>query len=174
MSFLSIFYCSFPIFCWITHVSYSTISFAVFQPRLLYYYVLEAKLYLHEGIYVSIMTEFVENTDTETEKQDCERKAAKRLMKRLKAQFPKLRILFCGDSLYACETIFQLCLDYLWSFLIRYKKGSIPSVYQEYESLRKQQRNYREYQIDGLSCWYDHVCGIDYNDIPLNLLEYQH
>ena len=45
-------------------------------------------------------------------------------------------------------------------------------VYQEYESLRKQQRNYREYQIDGLSCWYGHVCGIDYNDIPLNLLEY--
>ena len=137
-----------------------------------YYYVLEAKLYLHEGIYVSIMTEFVENTDTETEKQDCERKAAKRLMKRLKAQFPKLRILLCGDSLYACENIFQLCLDYFWSFLIRYKKGSIPSVYQEYESLRKQEKNYREYQVNSLSCWYDHVCGIDYNGIPLNLLEY--
>ena len=137
-----------------------------------YCYVLEAKLYLHEGIYVSIMTEFAENKDNEAEKQDCERKAAKRLMKRLKAQFPMLRILFCADSLYACESIFQLCLDSFWLFLIRYKKGSIPSVYQEYESLRKQEKNYREYQVNGLSCWYDHVCGIDYNGIPLNLLEY--
>ena len=137
-----------------------------------YYYVLEAKLYLHKDIYVSIMTEFVENTDTETEKQDCERKAAQRLMKRLKAQFPMLRILFCADSLYACESIFQLCLKYRWSFVIRYKRGSIPSIYQEYESLRKQEKNYREYQINGLSCWYDHVCGIDYNGLPLNLLEY--
>ena len=137
-----------------------------------YYYVLEAKLYLHKDIYVSIMTEFVENTDTEAEKQDCERKAAKRLMERLKAQFPMLPILFCADSLYACESIFQLCRKYRWSFLIRYKKGSIPSVYQEYESLRKQENNYREYQINGLSCWYDHVCGIDYNGSALNLLEY--
>ena len=29
-----------------------------------YYYVLEAKLYLHKNIYVSIMTEFVENSDS--------------------------------------------------------------------------------------------------------------
>lgn len=137
-----------------------------------YYYVLEAKLYLHEGIYVSIMTEFVENKDSEFEKQDCERKAAKRLMERLKAQFPMLHILFCADSLYACEGIFQLCQKYHWSFLIRYKKGSIPSVYQEYEYLRKLENNYREYQNDGLSCWYDHVCGIDYNGCSVNLLEY--
>lgn len=137
-----------------------------------YYYVLEAKLYLHENIYVSIMSEFVENTETEAEKQDCERKAAKRLMERLKAQFPMLRILFCGDSLYACEGVFQLCRKYHWSFLIRFKKGSIPSVYQEYESLRKQENNYREYQNNGFSCWYDHVCGIDYNGFLLNLLEY--
>ena len=137
-----------------------------------YYYVLEAKLYLHQDIYVSIMTEFVENKDTEAEKQDCERKAAKRLMERLKTQFPMLPILLCADSLYACESIFRLCRNYRWRFLIRYKKGSIPSVYQEYESLRKEEKNYREYQINGLSCWYDHVCGIDYNSFSLNLLEY--
>ena len=137
-----------------------------------YYYVLEAKLYLHENIYVSIMTEFVENKDSEAEKQDCERKAAKRLMERLKKQFPMLRILFCADSLYACESIFTLCRKYRWSFLIRYKKGSIPSVYQEYESLRKQEKNYEEFQNNGSHCWYDHVNGIDYNGCPINLLEY--
>ena len=127
-----------------------------------YYYVLEAKLYLHENIYVSIMTEFVENKDSEAEKQDCERKAAKRLMKRLKEQFPMLPVLFCADSLYACESMFALCRKYRWSFLIRYKKGSIPSVYQEYESLRKQEKNYQESRNNGSLCWYDHINGIDY------------
>ena len=93
----------------------------------------------------------VENTDTEAEKQDRERKAAKRLMERLKAQFPMLPVLFCADSLYACKSIFQLCRKYRWPFPVRYKKGSIPSVYQKYESLRKQENNYRKYQINGLS-----------------------
>jgi len=137
-----------------------------------YYYVLEAKLYLHENVYVSIMTEFVENEDSEVEKQDCEQKAAKRLMERLKQQFPMLPVLFCADSLYACESIFELCKKYRWPFLIRYKQGSIPSVYQEYESLRKQEKNYREFQINGIACWYDHINEIDYNGYLLNLLEY--
>ena len=137
-----------------------------------YYYVLEAKLYLHENIYVSIMTEFVENKDSEAEKQDCEREAAKRLMKRLKEQFPMLPILFCADSLYACESMFELCRKYHWSFLIRYKKGSIPSIYQEYESQRKQEKNYQESQNNGSLCWYDHINGIDYNGYLINLLEY--
>ena len=73
---------------------------------------LEAKLYLHENIYVRIMTEFVANKDSEAEKQDRERKAAKRLMKRLKEQFPMLLLLFCADSLYACESVFEPCRKY--------------------------------------------------------------
>lgn len=54
-----------------------------------YYYVLEAKLVLHPGVVVSLMTEFVENTDgEEAKKQDCERKACWRLLKRLKKRIP--------------------------------------------------------------------------------------
>ena len=68
--------------------------------------------------------------------------------------------------------MFALCRKYRWSFLIRYKKGSIPSVYQEYESLRKQEQNYQESQNNGSLCWYDHINGIDYNGYLINLLEY--
>ena len=72
-----------------------------------YYYILEAKIVLHPDIIVSIMTEFVENTNgEEAEKQDCERNACYRLMGRLKKEFPRLPICFCADSLYACEKIF--------------------------------------------------------------------
>ena len=56
-----------------------------------YYYILEAKIVLHPDIIVSIMTEFVENTNgEEAEKQDCERNACYRLMGRLKLSVPLL------------------------------------------------------------------------------------
>ena len=74
------------------------------------------------------MTEFVENKDGEWEKQDCER-----LMKRLKAMFPKLRICISGDSLYACKPFFQACEEYHWRYIVR----CVPSVFEEYEALRK-------------------------------------
>lgn len=46
-----------------------------------YYYILEAKIVPHPDIIVSIMTEFVENTDgKEAEIQDCELKACYRRM----------------------------------------------------------------------------------------------
>lgn len=137
-----------------------------------YYYVLEAKLYLHKNIYVSIMTEFVENSDSEAQKQDCERKAAKRLMARLKERFPMLPICISADSLYACENFFELCQKYHWKYIVRYKKGSIPSVYEEYQSLRELEQNYRVYRSGNFTCWYDHVNGIDYHGHLLNVLEY--
>ena len=64
-----------------------------------YYYVVEAKIVLHEQVVVSIMTEFVENEGNEVEKQDCERNACIRLMERLKKEFPMLPICLCGNSL---------------------------------------------------------------------------
>ena len=74
-----------------------------------YHYVLEAKIVLHEKIQVSILTEFIENDNREVDKQDCEQKGAKRLMERLKQEFPMLQICICGDSLYASEGFFKEC-----------------------------------------------------------------
>ena len=67
-----------------------------------YYYVLEAKVILHEKIQVSILTGFIENEKREVEKQDCEQEGAKRLMERLKQEFPMLQICICGGQL-VCE-----------------------------------------------------------------------
>ena len=99
------------------------------------YYALEAKLVLADNIVVSVMTEFVENKDGEWEKQDCERKACKRLMKRLKEMFPNLRICIGADSLYANKPFFQACEEYHWRYIVRFKEGSIPTVAQECEAL---------------------------------------
>lgn len=97
-----------------------------------YYYVVEAKIVLDEQVVVSIMTEFVENNGKEVEKQDCERNACIRLMERLKKEIPMLQICVCGDSLYACERFFKECKAKHWHFLLRFKEGSIPSIYEKY------------------------------------------
>jgi len=137
-----------------------------------FYYALEAKLVLGRNIVVSIMTEFVENKDGEWEKQDCERKACKRLMKRLKEMFPKLPICLSGDSLYACKPFFQACEEYHWRYIVRYKEGSIPSVFQEFETLRKFNGNQRKGTDGKISYRYDFVSEIDYEGHKLNCLEY--
>ena len=136
------------------------------------YYVLEAKIVLHNGIVVSIMTEFVENTDAEAKKQDCERKACSRLMERLKREFPRLPICICGDSLYACESFFRECEKYGWRYILRYKEGSIPSIYREFQDLQKLDGNRRGKSSDRGTFWYDFVNAIDYNGIKVNCLEY--
>ena len=128
------------------------------------YYVLEAKIVFRDDIVVSIMSEFVENTEEEYKKQDCEQKASIRLMERLKHAFPRLPICISGDSLYACHGFFSRCLTHGWRFLVRFKTGSIPTVRKEFDALRKLQNN----QIEQSGCHYDFVTEIDYQGISLN------
>lgn len=97
-----------------------------------YYYVLEAKLILHRDICVSILTEFAENQE-EAEKQDCELKAFYSLIKRLREQFPMLPVCICGDSLYAGGPFFTECRNADCRYLLRFREGSIPSVYDGYD-----------------------------------------
>ena len=134
-----------------------------------YYYVLEAKAVLHEKIQVSILTEFIENEKREVDKQDCEQKGAKRLMERLKQEFPMLQICICGDSLYASEGFFKECRRKKWKYILRYKEGSIPSINQEYQVLKKREKN-RQEKPEGV---YDYVTGIDYRGESINVIEYE-
>ncbi len=138
-----------------------------------YYYVLEAKVVLHPDVIVSIMTEFVENTNgKEAGKQDCERKACCRLMDRLKKEFPHLPICLNADSLYACENFFLKCRENRWHYILSFKDGSIPTIAAEFGSIRKIERNRQEQEIDGGICWHDFVTGIDYNGYGINIAEY--
>lgn len=139
-----------------------------------YYYILEAKIVLHPDIIVSIMTEFVENTDgKEAEKQDCERKACYRLMERFKKEFPRLPACFCADSLYVCENFFAKCRGSGWRYILRYKEGSIPTIADEYCILKKTEKNCRKQELSDGSCWHDFVTDIDYNGHKINIIEYR-
>ena len=106
--------------------------------KVIYYHqVLEAKIVLGDDLIISIATEFIENEKENVSKQDCERTSFKRLAASLKKMFPRLPICLMGDSLYACEPVFEICKKNNWEFLTRYKDGSIPTLAEDYGAISK-------------------------------------
>lgn len=105
--------------------------------------VLEAKLLGPAGVVVSVASEFIENADAaaargkgaEQLKQDCELAAFSRLAPPLKQAFPQARLLLAGDSLFACGRVLDLALHYDWEFVLTFKAGRLPALWQEYEAL---------------------------------------
>lgn len=105
----------------------------------LYYHpVLEAKLVSANGFAFSLMTEFIENTDPQADKQDCELKAFYRLGQRLKSRFPHLPICLLLDGLFAGGPTFQLCQEYDWRYLIVLQDADLPQVHRTYDLVRSQ------------------------------------
>lgn len=79
-------------------------------------YVLEAKLVVGEMVF-SIGSEFVENEEENVTKQDCEINAFKRLAKKIKEEYPRLKIIIGADALYASKTIMDICKENGWKYI---------------------------------------------------------
>jgi len=127
-------------------------------------YVLEAKLVVGEMVF-SIGSEFVENTRENETKQDCEIKAFKRLAEKIKSEYPKLKILISGDALYACKPVMDICKENGWKYIIRFKEGSIPSLYQEFETVVAEAN-------ESTKANYEYVTGLDYEGEKINVIKY--
>lgn len=117
------------------------------------YYALEAKLVCGNMTF-SFATEFVENetyTDKngnayrKFDKQDCELKAAYRLLDKIKNRFPKLPIIIGGDALYLGRPFLELCNKYHFDYIIRYKETDAPTIKRNFEEIKIVEGNY-EYQ----------------------------
>ena len=93
--------------------------------------VLEAKLVFGDLVF-SIATEFIENEDPDTPKQDGELNAFYRMEKKLKERFKRLPICLLADSLYPSEGFFNICEKNGWKFICRFKPGKIRSVWEKY------------------------------------------
>lgn len=120
------------------HCLTKTIKKGTEEEKTIYYHqVLEAKIVLGDDLVISIATEFIENEKKNVSKQDCERTSFKRLAESLKKMFPRLPVCLMGDSLYACEPVFEICHKNKWEFLIRYKDGSIPTLAQDYKEIKE-------------------------------------
>lgn len=119
------------------------------------FYALEAKLVCGNMTF-SLATEFVENEtyideDGKTyrlfDKQDCELKAAYRLMRKIKKNFPKLPIIIGGDALYLGKPFLDLCSELNFEYIIRYKESDAPTIKRNLEEIKIVEDNY-EYQND--------------------------
>jgi len=106
--------------------------------------VLEAKLLGPCGTVFSIATEFIDNRDAaatpagaspERLKQDCELKALPRLVAKVRAAFPQLRICLGGDSQFACGAGFQVAKDHNCDFLYVFKPGRTPALWRDFQGL---------------------------------------
>jgi len=99
-----------------------------------YKYVLECKLVVG-NIVISLDSEFIENEtmNTETQKQDCETKAFKRLIKRIKKNYPKYKFIITGDALFATTPIINLCRKYHWNYLFNLKPNRLKFVNECFE-----------------------------------------
>jgi hypothetical protein len=105
--------------------------------------VLEAKLLTPTGLALSLASEFIENPPGRTpanyqeQKQDCELKAFDRLACTLKADFPQLHLCLNTDSLYGCGRFFAVCQENHWRFVVTFKEGRTPELWQEFQALLK-------------------------------------
>jgi hypothetical protein len=93
---------------------------------------------------LSLGSEFIDNHDQaesaqqlneDKRKQDCELKAARRLLEGVRQKFPQLKLCLSLDALYACGAAFQLGKDFNVSLVIVFKEGSIPTLWQEFRTL---------------------------------------
>jgi hypothetical protein len=107
-----------------------------------YVYVLEANLAFHNGMTIPLMSEFLTYPDGDVEdaKQDCEQKAFHRLADRLKGEFSHLPIIALLDGLYPNGPILAHLRKLNWDFMIVLKDGSLPSVWEEVNGLKKLQK----------------------------------
>ena len=102
-----------------------------------FHHVLEAKLICQNGFAISIATEWIENPNGDFDKQDCEMKAFPRLAEKINKMFPRLPICITADGLYPNQTFFSICKLNHWSFIVTFKDGNLPSVWQEVIILRE-------------------------------------
>lgn len=70
---------------------------------------------------------------TEKQKQDCEIKAFKRMIKRIKKNYPKYSFIITGDALYATNPIINICKKYKWKYIFNLKPDRLKEINDSFE-----------------------------------------
>lgn len=143
-----------------------------------YHQVLEAKLVLHDKIIISLGTEFIENENEDVTKQDCEQNAAKRLLAKIKKQYPRLKICVMGDALYAVESIMEICRTNHWTYILNKKDGNQKNITKDYNYIKSANpEDYHKVRCqseDGKSYFVNHVEEVTGKTEIFNVFEYEY
>ena len=144
---------------------------SVYQHKLV-----EAKLVLGDKLIVSLGTEFIENEKPDISKQDCETKAAKRLLERIKKEYPRLELCIQGDALYATEPMMRLCRKNGWKYLFSHKEKQQRIAAEEYAALTPEDKK----KVSGIGKekgtghYYNHVEELAGKREKINVYEYNY
>ena len=143
-----------------------------------YHKVLEAKIVLSDKVVISLGTEFIENENEDVSKQDCELNAAKRLMAKIKKDYPRLPICIQGDALYEAETIMQLCKEtYHWEYLFTQKETRQKLLDESFEWIKSGDGAEKRSGLcdeKGNACYANHVEELAGKKEVMNVFEYEY
>ena len=136
---------------------------------------LDARVISSYGMAIPLMSEAIENrADGRYDKQDCELKAFHRLLDRVKREMPRQPILWLFDSLYACEKAMRRCSRAPWDFICVFKRGSVPTLYDEgYELLKLHPENRLVMSVKNpdMTCTYRWLDNLEYHGLRLSFVE---
>lgn len=146
--------------------------------KLYYHKVLEAKIVLSGNIIISLGTEFIENEKEDVSKQDCEINAAKRLLKKIKKDYPRLPICIQGDALYATEPFMKLCSEtYHWAYLFTQKDTRQKILDEGFEWIKAGDDAERQAGLckeKGTGFFANHVEEVAGKQAVMNVFEYEY
>ena len=70
---------------------------------------------------------------TEKQKQDCEIRTFKRMIKRIKSNFPKYKFIITGNGLYATTPIINICNMNNWFYIFNLKPDRLKEINDTFE-----------------------------------------
>lgn len=125
--------------------------------------VLEAKILLGPGLILSFAREFIENEKEDVSKQDCELRAAYRLMDKIKKHFPKLPVVIVGDALYCVMPFMKAVREKGWHYILRLKEGRQEKLLDDFCDLVKHMNRSEKINdfIEGEKGTADYVNGVE-------------
>jgi hypothetical protein len=85
-----------------------------------------------------------DDVDTEYSKNDCELNAGKRLLAKMKTQFPKRNLCFLTDNLFGVDPIIKMIVDRGWHFIITAKPDRNKELFFMFSYL-KEKKKFLEY-----------------------------
>ena len=132
--------------------------------RVSYYkYVLECKLVVG-NIVISLDSEFIENENmvTDKQKQDCELKAFKRLLERIRKNYPKYNFIITGDALYATSPVINLCKKYKCFYLFNLKPDRLKEINSAFEGniMLDNETSFNNYFLSTNISYHNHLINV--------------
>jgi hypothetical protein len=88
-----------------------------------------------DGYALPIACGFIENPGPVYVKQDCEIKAFRRLVPKLKELYPQIPFWLLLDSLYADQNVLRTCQGNGWDAAITFQQSDMPALWAEAQSL---------------------------------------